>query len=350
MNKRTRRELIVLGASTEDKLSERPTKIARSSGDRTVQPELDHTHEHDVSKDDRFMHHNEMVPSHMGVSELNTKQKDFIRKWFEDFAAGQAPPILGTEEYHALATLIKTPSQLVWEYINRKYPNPASLLPTHNLRVPKDNSFDVNIEDIASSTTYSVLDANKHLPPTTLRLVEKYIQGSQRRRAHTDGRRKVNNGPFRCTYGCGYRTKRVFDWRRHEETHSPQELWLCHYCVQNGDQTPFLVNRRDKFLRHAKEIHKEREAEDVLDISRVDFRAEFDPQCPRCPDTTSSWEDRCKHIIAHFEDEEHGGSKGMSERSRSRYTSEVMSNEEGSGLNEDKDSNDSWADDDVEEG
>jgi hypothetical protein len=142
----------------------------------------------------------------------------------------------------------------------------------------------------------------------------------------------------------------VFDWRRHEETHSPQELWLCHYCVQNSDQTPFLVNRRDKFLRHAKEIHKEREAEDVLDISRVDFHPEFDPHCPLCPDTTSSWEDRCKHIIAHFEDEEHGGSKGMSKWSRSRYTSEVMSNEEGSGLNEDKDSNDSWADDDVEKG
>lgn len=36
-----------------------------------------------------------------------------------------------------------------------------------------------------------------------------------------NSRISVSAGPYRCTFGCRYRTKRTFDWRHHEETHEP---------------------------------------------------------------------------------------------------------------------------------
>ena len=39
-------------------------------------------------------------------------------------------------------------------------------------------------------------------------------------------------------------------------------------------------------------------------MSKLDFRAKFDPKCPLCPEISETWDDRCRHILAHYEDAE----------------------------------------------
>jgi len=70
------------------------------------------------------------------------------------------------------------------------------------------------------SETDLLTEADDHLPPTTIDLVEKYVKAC--RCTRNKGSHPVNTGPYKCTFGCGHRTKRAFDWRRHEETHEPQ--------------------------------------------------------------------------------------------------------------------------------
>jgi hypothetical protein len=238
-----------------------------------------------------------------GIIKLNNKQKRFIRKWLDDFAEGHTN--LLPDDIRALATLVKAPQQPILDYINAK----LAIMPTNSIHLSDQRQVHLSASkpraehSPGSSTGYSLVEANKHLLPGTLQLVEKYVKASQRRRASTDGRRRVNKGPFRCTFSCGYATKRAFDWRRHEETHEPQELWLCHFCCQNNVENPFLVNRRDKFIKHARDAHTGRDPEDVLEMSKVDFVAKFDPKCPLCPQVHETWDDRCKCILSHYDDE-----------------------------------------------
>ncbi|KAF2185612.1 hypothetical protein K469DRAFT_483410, partial [Zopfia rhizophila CBS 207.26] len=234
---------------------------------------------------------------------ITKKQKKFIRKWLNDFAKDQGHGFLAREEINALATLVKGHPRPVEEYINRKLMNFAINPSSGGLAMTGSQMPSARTE-IPSQSRYSLTEANSHLPQETLRLVDKYVRGYQRQRTRNDGRRTVNNGPYKCTYACGYRTKRAFDWRRHEETHEPQELWLCHFCNAKGEQNPFLVNRKDKFLKHAKDVHKQYEPETVLDMSKVDFHANFDPKCPMCPELSSSWDERCKHILQHYDDDD----------------------------------------------
>lgn len=261
------------------------------------------------------------------TAKLSEKQERFIRNWFEDFAEGNTRSCVPFEEINALATLVKAPSQSVWDHVNESYIGPDAARLECSLQSSRTTPLGSTCENAHSG--YSVVEANKHLPSATLTLVEKYVRASQRRRAQKDGRRRVNEGPFRCIFGCGYRTKRAYDWRRHEETHEPQELWLCHFCCQSAESTPFLVNRRDKFLKHAKLIHKDRDAEEVLDMSKVNFRAKFDPQCPFCPEVSDTWDDRCKHVLAHFEDEIHRKSLRLTSHAEAEAHLSLLSDKEG---------------------
>ncbi|KAF2872468.1 hypothetical protein BDV95DRAFT_628122 [Massariosphaeria phaeospora] len=219
---------------------------------------------------------------------MASPQEQFIQQWFENFAQEEAYPVLASETVNALATIIQRSPQSVLEYVNRNF------IPTGTITRSRPND---------SSSGYSIAEANRHLPPETLQLVEKYVMACQRHRTPNDGRRRVNNGTYRCTYACGYRTKRAYDWRRHEETHEPQELWLCLLCSQTDDQSPFLVNRKDKFIKHVKDSHKEWDYERVLEMSKVKFNPKFDPVCPICAIITASWDDRCRHVLSHYENE-----------------------------------------------
>jgi len=231
---------------------------------------------------------------------LTEKQMKFIQEWHRSFATSQRGSSPANESVNALATLVQSAPQPIRDFLNIEYRPLRSAAdkkqPSSPTRVLEHETHDL------SHTTYTLTEANRHLPPQTLTLVERYVTSCRRRRAQKDGRRSVNEGPLICTYGCGYRTKRAFDWKRHEETHEPQELWLCHLCRQNDEPNPFLVNRKDKLLRHVKDAHKKWEPETVLDMSKVDFQADFEPRCHLCSEVLKTWDDRCRHVMGHYEE------------------------------------------------
>ncbi|KAF2834009.1 hypothetical protein CC86DRAFT_312263 [Ophiobolus disseminans] len=238
-----------------------------------------------------------------GSNKLANKQKKFLRLWYEDFAqlsVGSPPP---SECVSALAKVIRTQPHLVFEYIDQRH------------KSVHDTGRSLLTEELSQASPHSphdpylLAEANDHLEPITLTLVEKYVTACRRRRSQNDGRRSVNTGPYRCTFGCGYRTKRAFDWRRHEETHDPQELWLCTICSQKDSQNPFLVNRKDKFLKHVNDKHGGYAAEKVLDSSKVAFVPRAELACPLCGTDSGSWDERCRHVLGHFEDEVERGMK-----------------------------------------
>lgn len=239
---------------------------------------------------------------------LNSKQKKFIKLWYNDFAKSGSQSYFSGETMSALAVLIQVHPQLISEYIKNTYTSidtrsSAEASQHNDGKTPEDR---LN-RPLSSDELDNLASMNTHLPLATLSYVSKYIATSRRPRSLTDGRRSVNTGPYRCTFGCGYRTKRAFDWRRHEETHEPQELYLCTLCQQNDKKEPFLVSRKDKFLKHARELHKDWVAERVLDLSKVDYQPSAELACPICGwrayEGKESWDERCRHVLSHFEDE-----------------------------------------------
>ena len=292
-------------------------------------------------------------PSHLesrqaaASCKLTNKHKKFIHRWYNDFAKENSGSSLAYENVNALATLMQVTPQLVMEHTQQHFfVGPTTNAPNSS----QISGSSIFTEPSSSSTSgYSLVEANRHLPMNILEIVDKYILACHRRRPQTDGRRSVNQGAFRCTYGCGYRTKRLFDWRRHEETHEPQELWLCHLCGQSQDQNPFLVNRRDKFLGHSKSSHKEWDPETVLEMSKLTFYANFNPQCPICPEKLGTWDERCKHIQQHYEDEIHRGSRAAPGRSKLSKRAESISGEESSNQEDRSDSTDSSDEEDSHE-
>lgn len=230
------------------------------------------------------------------VASLTGKQQNFIRHWYDTFMRSDEKAVQSRESTRALATLIQSRPQLVFEYVKRIYPS----------SINTDDTLGVHCFDKPSFSSQSKISdklstANPHLHPSTRLQIEKYIAACRRQRPRTDGRRSVNTGPYSCTFGCGYRTRRVFDWRRHEETHEPQELWLCNVC---SHENAFMVSRKDKFLRHARECHKNSTPDKILEESRLDWTPNEILKCPKCEDGCENWDARCRHVLAHFEDEE----------------------------------------------
>lgn len=231
---------------------------------------------------------------------LSDEQKSFIHQWRQTFSSHPQDPMPPNESINALATLLQSSPQPIREYLNTDYETRRRLKSASEQAAASQLS--TKEQSSPLRTEYVLKEANQRLDPHTLALVEKYVASCRRRRTQNDGRRSVNEGPLKCTYGCGYRTKRAFDWKRHEETHEPQELWLCHLCCQNEEPNPFLVNRKDKFLKHVKDAHKKWEPEVVFEMSKVDFQADFNPRCHLCPNVSTTWDDRCRHVLSHYED------------------------------------------------
>jgi hypothetical protein len=243
----------------------------------------------------------------MTLESLTAEQQVFVRQWYETLAQSESIPTLSIENLNALATLTQTLPQVVFDYLKNTYPSISGTTSVTNVPPKDTQNNQAQPRAPASSTPPPLMTANTHLHPKTLTLVHKFLQTCRRTRPRTDGRRSVNSGPYRCTFGCNYTTRRVFDWRRHEETHEPQELWLCTLCSHaNTMGNIFLVSRKDKFLRHARELHGEWKAEKVLKLSRVDFRASNQGwTCvkARCGWMGGDWDERCRHVVGHFDDE-----------------------------------------------
>lgn len=236
-------------------------------------------------------------------SPLSQAQQRLLRQWYQDFAHPDVAPDLPDARIASFASAIETQKELVADYIEQRREGSDT---SYDMADVDQTFTDIHRSTEPSTQPYTLSNANNHLPPLTLSLVEKYVSACRRRRSQNDGRRSVNTGPYRCTFGCGYRTKRVFDWRRHEETHEPQELWLCSICASDN---PFLVNRKDKFLKHAADKHGGVPAEGLLEKGKVPFVPRGQLGCGVCGVESASWDERCRHVLGHFEDEVERGLK-----------------------------------------
>ncbi|OCK78056.1 hypothetical protein K432DRAFT_302812 [Lepidopterella palustris CBS 459.81] len=240
---------------------------------------------------------------------VSKKQSKFIRKWYRDFVENQQFP-LGDDEFltadkiSALAILIKLQPRTVHDWITK------NLMGTNaTVTSTEDHRYTWTSQRRAEETTAlglhppqaQVTDDIQPLPDEILELIQNHERARNRVRTTSDGRRRVNRGKYECTFRCGYRTKNVFDWKRHEENHQPQNFWLCTVCRQSDQPIDFLVHRSDKLLKHAQEKHKGRDPKDILNTSKLDYIAGFKSPCGFCGHPFSSWEDRNKHILDHFD-------------------------------------------------
>jgi hypothetical protein len=66
---------------------------------------------------------------------------------------------------------------------------------------------------------------------------------------------------------------------------------------------PFLVNRKDKFLKHATDKHAASGPDTVLDKSKLAFVPRAELGCRYCGEECGNWDERCRHVLGHFEDE-----------------------------------------------
>jgi hypothetical protein len=80
--------------------------------------------------------------------------------------------------------------------------------------------------------------------------------------------------------------------------------------VPTASASPFLGHRKDKFLKHVRDVHGQWEGEMVLSFSRVEVGARGGAawMCPFCRIESAGWEERCRHVLGHFGDGE--GRKG----------------------------------------
>jgi len=244
---------------------------------------------------------------------MTKEQSGLLQQWYKGFARPEVAPILHNDRILAFATAIQSEPGLVINYVRQRRNSNDTMKRSADEQDVEETPPRSENPDTPSPEPYSFATANKHLPPAILPIVESYVSGCQRRRSHNDGRRSVNTGPYRCTFGCGYQTKRAFDWRRHEETHEPQELWLCDICPHHE---PFLVNRRDKFLDHVARKHAGKHAGVTADAVVDRCKLEFVPRpmlvCPasvrlECEEKRAGrtgWDERCKHILGHFDDDD----------------------------------------------
>ena len=125
-----------------------------------------------------------------------------------------------------------------------------------------------------------------------------------RRPPCTDEKSLPSNSMYQCTLGngCSQYFKAKGDWKRHENTHFPQEFWLCGSgsCASNNR---FL--RKDRFLEHCNKAHPEAE---ITSESSNCFRYDVvGSQWPReCPyrscgkNNFPTFDDRLEHVAKHY--------------------------------------------------
>jgi hypothetical protein len=200
-----------------------------------------------------------------------------------------------------LAAGIEPVPQSSLDYSKQHYGNSSNSEMTRRSASNRRSCFRSHSDSLGLTKDFT--DASASTTSTMATLINNYVLACQRPRPKLDQRRSANTGPYRCTFGCDYRTGRNSDWRRHEESHEPQALWLCELCCQIDPLRPFLVNRKDKFLSHVKARHNGYRPEEVLVTSRVPFAPKI-AECPYCyaglTPKNWSWDERCKHVLQHF--------------------------------------------------
>lgn len=219
-------------------------------------------------------------------AEVNVIAAEIMRSWYKDLCHMEGPiEPLSTEQVMTLAILLKLRPQTVHNWV------------TQNLITGSNKDEQAASRSLANTT---ISDPTKNLSWEILQLVERYVNASNQKTTAIGGYYRLFNAwKYECTFGCGYRTKFVLNWERHEESHQPQNFWLCAVC--NQEKRPVcLVHRPEKLREHIQDKHASSNTKDLIESSQLAYKAGFKPRCGFCGYAFKSWEDRNKHILYHF--------------------------------------------------
>lgn len=153
----------------------------------------------------------------------------------------------------------------------------------------------------SAHTTLNVQKTVMLRPTEALRqLARSIILNSVQTGCKSNGHRTNQSGPYACTLGCGYRSKRHKDLIRHEQIVYPQQFWFCFMCGDPAKPTAkHVYTRDDKIHHHIKTFHRGVLAAKQCEVTGV--RSLFPEQCAICLHHPQSWDERCKHVRWHHE-------------------------------------------------
>ena len=108
--------------------------------------------------------------------------------------------------------------------------------------------------------------------------------------------------PYNCTYnrsGPSFANKHA--WKRHEELHRPQKLWICPEkdCKARLPKKG-LFTRLDRLRTHLSKLHPSKNI-DLTSCQKI-LKKNFDKRCifKSCPTQFGSWRERIEHLDGHF--------------------------------------------------
>ena len=115
-------------------------------------------------------------------------------------------------------------------------------------------------------------------------------------------------GKWKCTLGCGWSHRDKGNWKRHERTHYPPEIWLCNHpdCLNKNHQARASF-RKDLAKRHFKSKHNQELKDSEIEIYRkVVPDSLFPRSCcfQNCDHSFATFDDRSSHIETHLQRED----------------------------------------------
>nr|POE87292.1 zinc finger protein 628 [Quercus suber] len=162
----------------------------------------------------------------------------------------------------------------------------------------------------------SKLETLSEIALATTQICERYCQEAVIKPCSTAQSRGASIGKLSCTWGCGFSTDSRESWERHEEKRQPQHIYRCAECLattaKSQNRGPYMHHRKDKFLEHARRMHRDTDPIKLRTLSHVDYYlAPFTRSCifsqevrhEACSHSFSSWKERNDHYIAHFDDQ-----------------------------------------------
>ena len=142
-----------------------------------------------------------------------------------------------------------------------------------------------------------------------LELFQDY-QETQLRGLSNEPREATGPRTFSCTleHGCRRSFAKKGDWKRHENTHYPQEIWLCSHetCTSKPIKHKTFL-RRDRFAQHYRDAHGN--GNNIPIVAADSYRlavhgSKWPRKCPfqECPKSNfPSFDDRLEHVAReHF--------------------------------------------------
>ena len=148
-------------------------------------------------------------------------------------------------------------------------------------------------------------------------VADKYVTNKSQVPCNMAPALEAPGGLFHCPYApCNFGHSRHDEWKRHLESRQPQQVYVCYLCYgpqgNRKDKRPSVEHRRDKHMKHLRDVHKVEDTASHLPLSCFEYSGNFTRQCIYrfkedgrvCGATIDSWGHQIKHLAAHYKSED----------------------------------------------